>query len=260
MAFGRLFVAVTQHKDSKTHGTGGFFVQFTVRFRSCRQQSYITPDGRCRLHRRAAFPIDRAETRVFPSQQSSSQFRHGAGIAVVSLQNSDIRFTLDRIPLEEERFYRAPTEEVRMHNLVGIPAEQKCGRIFQQLQQKQKLNRSQVLNFVHEQGVVGWSRCRQTVETVQISETEPVAFQECQKFRKKVIDALPFRNRKNRTPDAEPQIIFAGKKRFVGHCACQDSGELFIKLVWVETARRGSFTSQPFDESPEIKLFAFRSA
>ena len=30
--------------------------------------------------------------------------------------------------------------------------------------------------------------------------------------------------------------------------------------MWVETVRRGSFTSQPFDESPEIKLFAFRSA
>lgn len=99
-------------------------------------------------------------------------------------------------PVPEQRLHRRPAEEVRVHNLVAVAAQQELARLLQRRQHQRQLNGCQVLYLVDDdqieadvgqgRGVVA-PRVRNQVGVEQAGFVEPLTVAAEQRVRSRPV-------------------------------------------------------------------------
>ena len=134
--------------------------------------------------------------------------------------------------MPEQRAHRRPGEEIRVHDLVRIAAQQELPGLLQAGQNQRQLHIGQVLHFVDHHKVV--QRLRQgapfvshqiQVELTALCEPTPVT-------REDGMRGLARRARQQRLPRAQRQVV--GQRKRPMHMGADDAAKLFEQGVGIQ--------------------------
>lgn len=210
------------------------------------------------LDQKVAFAIDRTEAALLHEQQAVGDCRDLATVAEVGTQHVERLASGELLIAPEERLHPTPGKEVRVHDLVRIPAEHEAAGGLQCPQHEEELRRREILHFVDDHEVVAGLSEREPVlgEKTQIVEPgpgEPGAI-----TLKEIVDARPIFCAVDRLAYAEREIGLA--RQDASRLGGDDPADFLVRLMGIEAAEGLSLAFEPAAKLPPGRLAAGRYA
>ena len=259
----RRLVLVAQHDHRMTRRPSGAGIELLERCFLGTDQTDLTGLARAALDQKIALAVDRAEARLLDLEQRVGQLGHRPGVAEIGPQHLQ-RLALRGVAgqaLPEQRAHRGPGEEVWVHDLVGVPAQQELPWRLQASQHQRELHTGQVLHLVdHNEVVTGLGQGPPVVRN-QVEVEQPGIDQPLPVAAEQAVRGLP-RGRRQQAL-ARPECKVVGQAQWTRGLGADHAAKLLEQRMGVDLAQRlggNPVPVEPATEGVEVKLAASRDA
>jgi hypothetical protein len=239
-------VLVAHHQHGKLRGLANLLVEFALGGVLVGHQRDLSGVAADRLHEEVALAVDRTEAPVLDLQQLVGDARGFQPVAEIGGEHAQL------LPLGELRVFPeqaldlAPGEEVGMHDLVRIAAEQEVAWLLQGPEDQRQLHGGDVLDFVDDHEVVARRRQRLPVLGDEIEIVEPGFGEPAAILLEQIVELVAQIDRKDRLAHAERQIV--GARHDAAGAGREHAADLLEGLMAVELPERLPHAREPAGE------------
>ena len=251
-------VLVAHHQHGKAGGLAHALVELAQRGVLVRHQHHLARLAADRIDQEVALAVDRAEAAVLDLQQGVGHPRGLAAVAEVGGEHRQLLPPRELRVAPEQALHLAPGEEVGMHDLVRIAAQQEVAGLLQRRQHQVELRRGEVLHLVDDDEVVARRRqgargLRDQAEVEQAGLGQPGAV-----LVEQVVQPLAGVRRKDRLAHAQRQVV--GAAQHPAGTGGDHAADLLEGLMRVDVAESLPHAREPRREVAPARLAPGRHA